>query len=97
MAYRVSVPGVREPRVGRPRKYKDGYCKATKVIRILEETFIEWRQVKHEEALTDDIGVARYLLDCRKQLIMMHGSSPQLEGTNNDVALWLVYLLKRHS
>lgn len=64
MAYRVSVPGVREPRVGRPRKYKDGYCKATKVIRILEETFVEWRQVKHEEGLNDDNGVARYLLDC---------------------------------
>ena len=54
MAYRVSVPGVREPRVGRPRKYEDGYCKAMKVIRILEETFIEWRQVKHEEGLTND-------------------------------------------
>ena len=50
----MAVPGVREPRVGRPRKYEDGYCKATKVIRILEETFIEWRQVKHEEGLTDD-------------------------------------------
>ena len=88
MAYRVSLPGVREPRAGRPRKYEDGYCKAAKVLRILEENFIEWRQVKHEEGLTDDNAVARYLLDCRKQLVTMQESSPQ--HTHNSVSLKLV-------
>ena len=52
---------LREPRAGRPQKYEDGYCKAAKVLRILEENFIEWQQVKHEEGLTDDYTVAQYL------------------------------------
>ena len=62
--------------------------KAAKVLRILEENFIEWRQVKHEEGLTDDNAVARYLLDCRKQLVTMQESSPQ--HTHNSVSLKLV-------
>ena len=57
MAYHVSLLGVCEPRVGRPRNY-DGYCKAAKVLHILEENFIEWWQVKDEEGSTDDNAVA---------------------------------------
>ena len=51
---RVFISGVREPQADCPRKYEDGYCKAAKVLRILEENFIEWQQVKHKEGLTDD-------------------------------------------
>ena len=47
---------------GRPWKYKDGYCNVVKVIRILEETFLQWRQLKSEKNLPDDDSVARYLL-----------------------------------
>jgi len=68
MAYRVLQPGVTVPRVGRLRKHEGGYSKAIKVVRLLEETFEEWRAIKREEELSDDNAVARYLLDCRKQL-----------------------------
>ena len=47
---------------GRSRKYKDGYCNVVKVIRVLEETFVQWRQLKSEKNLPDDDFVARYLL-----------------------------------
>ena len=49
MACRVSSLIVNEPPAGRPRKYKDGYYKAARVLRILEENLIEWRQIKREE------------------------------------------------
>ena len=68
---RVFIPGVREPRAGRPRKYEDGYYKAAKVLRILKENFIEWQHVKHEEGLSDDNAVVRYLLEYQKQLITL--------------------------
>ena len=68
MAYRVLQPGVAVPQVGRPRKHEGGYSKVTKVIRLLEKTFEEWRVIKGIEGLSDDDAVARHLLDCRKQL-----------------------------
>ena len=37
MAYSTYLSGVCEPQVGHPQKYKDGECKAAKVLRILEE------------------------------------------------------------
>ena len=76
MAYHVSLPGACEPRAGCPRKYEDCYSKAAKILRVLEENFIEWWQVKHKEGLTDDKAVAQYLLDCRKQLVTMQENSP---------------------
>ena len=51
------------PRFGRPRKHKDGYCNAVKVIRVLQETFLQWRKLKAEKNLPDDDSVALYLLD----------------------------------
>ena len=59
-----------------PGKYEDGYSKVAKILRVLEESFIEWQQVKHEEGLIDDNAVAQYLLDCQKQLVTMQENSP---------------------
>ena len=50
-------------KAGRPCKYKDGYCKAVKVIRVLEDTFQEWRKLKSEMKLPDDDSVAQYLMN----------------------------------
>ena len=52
-----------EPRLGRPCKHKDGYSNAAKVIRILENTFLQWRELKSVKNLPDDDAVARYLSD----------------------------------
>ena len=89
MAYRV-LSGSRQTRVGRPRKHEVGYCRAAKVIRLLEENFTEWRQIKHEEGFTDDNAVARYLLDCRRELTTMKGNIHQSVVTDNNVLIRLV-------
>ena len=45
MANKVFVQDPR-PKSGWPRKYKGGYYNVVKVIRVLEETFLQWRQLK---------------------------------------------------
>ena len=49
MACRLSLLIVNEPPAGCPRKYKDGYYKAARVLRNLEENLTERRQIKREE------------------------------------------------
>ena len=41
----TSRPG-EGPRLGRPHKHKEGYINAAKVISILENTFLRWRELK---------------------------------------------------
>jgi len=52
----------RTGRLGWPRKHKEGYSTA-KVIRILENTFVRWRELKSAKNFPDNDAVARYLLD----------------------------------
>ena len=50
-------------RLGRPHKHEEGYINAAKVIRILENTFLRWRELKSAKNLPDDDAMAHYLLD----------------------------------
>jgi len=66
----ICFAGEFRAKAGRLRKHKDGYCKAVKVIRVLEDIFQEWKKLKSEMKLPDDNSVAQYLLNSLQRPIL---------------------------
>ena len=66
----------RTGRLGRPRKHKEGYSSAAKVIHILENTFARWRELKSVKNFPDDDAVAHYLLDASRDALPLATPAP---------------------
>ena len=68
--------GARAAKVGRPRKYTDGWSSANKRIFISNSTFTKWRKLRDDLKLANDDAVARYLLSA---VVERPGERPESE------------------